>query len=139
MIFTGSPQSLNRVPISKLFLTEAQQLASLHNIQFSNCSVHAPYIFNLASVDDDGYIKNLLVEEIRRTVSMGIRYFIVHPGYAVDNTIEKGIFNIAKNISKALDELEDLDFILCLETMAGKSNQVGGKLEDLREIFKLVK
>ncbi|AFO52448.1 endonuclease IV, apurinic endonuclease [Candidatus Mycoplasma haematolamae str. Purdue] len=136
MIFTGPPQNIKRAPIEELFLEEARELGSKNGLDFSNCVVHAPYIFNLAASDsEDRFIHRLLVSEITRMVEMGIPYFIVHPGYHNGFSYEQGIDNIVTNIKSVLEATKHLNYFFCLETMAGKSNQLGSKLEQLQEIL----
>lgn len=138
MIFTGAPQNKKRIPISNFFLEEAKVLASKHQISFNNCVVHAPYIINLATSDPENatfYIE-FLCEEIKRTVAMGIKYIVLHPGFHNQQTYEEGMKNLIKNLQIVLDSTENLDYLICLETMAGKSNQLGKKLEEIQEIIK---
>ncbi|AHC39803.1 endonuclease IV [Mycoplasma ovis str. Michigan] len=144
MIFTGPPQNKKRVPVEQLFLLESQKEAQKANIDFKNCVIHAPYIFNLARPDEDGFIHSLLVNEIKRTVQLGCKIFVVHPGSFLSTTKDseqllvdhkQGIQEVIKNIKGILNATEDLDYFFALETMAGKKNQLGSKLEELKEIF----
>ncbi|CBZ40872.1 apurinic endonuclease Apn1 [Mycoplasma suis KI3806] len=134
MIFTGPPQNVKRVDTSLFYKEEALELAKQHNIDFSNCVVHAPYVFNLAGLDTDGYIVNILQSEIERTVSLGIKYFVVHPG-SFRESKDEGINNIVRNVLEVFRRTSHLDYFFCLETMAGKRNQIGACLEDLQLIF----
>ncbi|AFN65424.1 endonuclease IV, apurinic endonuclease [Mycoplasma wenyonii str. Massachusetts] len=134
MIFTGPPQNQRRVPVEQLFLAEGLEEAKKANISFQNCVVHAPYIFNLAQKDEDGFIHSLVVNEIQRTVQMGIQIFVVHPGFAIGERKE-GIQEIIKNLKGILKTTEHLNYFFALETMAGKKNQLGSSLEELKEIF----
>ncbi|WP_309250881.1 deoxyribonuclease IV [Mycoplasma wenyonii] len=144
MIFTGPPQNQRRVPIDQLFLSEALKEAQKANINFQNCVVHAPYIFNLAKKDEDGFIHSLVVNEIQRTVQMGIKIFVVHPGFfyskpkdpeQLSKDRQAGIQQIISNLKRILKTTEHLDYWFALETMAGKKNQLGSSLEELKEII----
>ncbi|CBY92242.1 endonuclease IV [Mycoplasma haemofelis str. Langford 1] len=137
MIFTGPPQNKNRVPVEDLYLDEAIELAKNHNISFSNCVVHAPYIVNLANPkpENQDFMVDFLVEEVNRTHKMGIPYIVLHPGFHVDQSLEDGMKRLIINLKEVLRRCEDKDVFICLETMAGKKNQIGKTLEEIAEII----
>lgn len=137
MIFTGAPHNKIRVPVSSMNLTEAEELGKKHGILFSNAVIHAPYLINLANPIEDNELFNIdfLVNEIRRTDKMGIKYIVLHPGYHVNQTEEEGLNRLIKNLRSVLAQIQDSDVIVCLETMSNKKNQIGGKLEHLFKIF----
>ncbi|CCE67035.1 deoxyribonuclease IV [Candidatus Mycoplasma haematominutum] len=137
MIFTGPPQNLKRIPIPEMFLSEALSLARDNKVDFEKSVVHAPYIFNLAQEDRDGFIQNLLVNEITRMHKMGIKNFVVHPGYYTGRTLEEGLHCAANNIRSVLNETKSINYWFCIETMAGKSNQLGKNIGEIQKIFEL--
>ncbi|OAL10720.1 endonuclease IV [Candidatus Mycoplasma haematobovis] len=138
MIFTGPPQNKRRVAISELYLEEAQKLGKEHGIDFSNCVVHAPYIINPANTNSENkdFTISFLSEEVKRTGAMGIPYIVLHPGYHVGNTLDEGIELLIENLKLVLKECKDTNVFICLETMAGKKNQIGKTLEEIAKIIK---
>lgn len=137
MIFTGPPHNKARVPVSEFFLHEAVELGKNNGIYFSNAVVHAPYIINLANPlpENEDFNIDQLVLEIQRTHDMGIKYLVLHPGYHVNQTLEEGLLRLIRNLKKVLEKVEHLNVYICLETMAGKKNQIGKTLEELSIII----
>lgn len=137
MIFTGPPHNKTRVPVSEFFLKEAVELGRKNGIEFSNAVVHAPYIINLANPlpENEDFNIDHLVLEVQRTHDMGIPYLVLHPGYHVNQTLEEGLERLIRNMKKVLAKIEHLDVYICLETMAGKKNQIGKTLEEIATII----
>lgn len=139
MIFTGAPHNKRRIPIEEMNLEEAKELGSRHGISFDKAVVHAPYIINLANPVPENESFNIehMVLEVSRTHAMGIPYIVLHPGYHVNQTKEEGMERLIKNLREVLRRIEQYEsVIICLETMPGKRNQLGGSLEELAEMIR---
>lgn len=101
---------------------------------------HMPYLPNLSCPNEEMYMKSVssLLSEVDRCVQLGIPYLVTHLGSHLGMGREIGL----KRISNALDQATRRakgDFQICLENMAGQSNSMGSKFEEVREIRESVK
>lgn len=138
MVYTGAPQNTKRKDISELNIPAAWEYMHAHNIE--EFVVHAPYIINLAnSVNPDTYTLavDFLALELERTVAMGSKTLILHPGSHVGAGVEIGIDRIVQGINEVLNA--DTSCCIALETMAGKGSEIGRNFEELAAIFDGVK
>ena len=137
MFYTGAPQNTNRGDIRFEFTDEAKKLMEDNNIDINNVIVHAPYIVNLANMNNFNFSVSFLKEEVKRCSTLGIKYMVLHPGSAVNVSRIEAIENISKGLNLILDN--DYDVKILLETMAGKGNEVGKSFEELKAIIDRVK
>lgn len=140
MIYTGSPQSTNRVNINDLKIKEFQEIAKNNNICLDNVIVHAQYIINLANNDQikHNFAIDFLATEVKRCMQIGVKYLVLHPGSATNCSIQEGIKNIADAINKIFKKVGKTDIVICLETMSGKGNEIGRNFDELKNIIHLV-
>ncbi|MCQ3907680.1 MAG: deoxyribonuclease IV [Mycoplasmoidaceae bacterium] len=136
MIYTGSPQSIARQPISKLKVEQLHKALKEQHIPVEDVIVHAPYIINCANSDGKkrGFAKSFLKQEVDRVYQIGAKYLVLHPGSNANK--EEGCKHIADAINYVNQSNKHV--IICLETMAGKGNEIGSKFEELKEIIKQV-
>lgn len=140
MLYTGAPQNTRRKETSELRIEEAHKLLESNNIPLENVVVHAPYIINLANtIKPETYeiAVQFLRTEIDRTMAMGAKYIVLHPGSHVNAGSEAGIESIIKGLNTVLQESDDV--IICLETMSGKGSECGRSFEELKQIIDGVK
>lgn len=136
MLYTGAPQNTRRKETSELRIEEAHKLLEENNIPLENVVVHAPYIINLANtIKPETYeiAVQFLRTEIDRTMAMGAKYIVLHPGSHVNAGSEAGIESIIKGLNSVLKESDDV--IICLETMSGKGSECGRSFEELKQII----
>lgn len=136
MIYTGAPQNSKRVALEKLKITEATSLLEKHQISMDHVIIHAPYLINLANTQKQETFDlgvELLKNEIQRTLAIGAKYVVLHPGSHVGAGIDKGIESIIHGLNLVLEEENEM--IICLETMAGKGTECGFRLEQLQKII----
>lgn len=135
MIYTGGAQSTLRSDINSEYTYEAFKLMIENNINPKNVIVHAPYIVNLANKSDinkyNFYIE-FLIKELNRVKELGLDKMVLHPGSATTCTKEEAISNIAEAINKIY---ENTDVVILLEYMAGKGNEVGSSIGELKGII----
>lgn len=133
MIYTGAPQNTKRSPIENLKIKEGHTFMKAYGL--SDVVVHAPYIINLASYKEDTYTlaKEFLALEIERTMAIGSKYLVLHPGSFTDKTYEYGVERITAALNEVLTP--DMDITICLETMAGKGKEIGRSFEELKDII----
>ena len=136
MIYTGAPQNTRRSPIDKLKVPEGQALMKKHNIE--GFVVHAPYLINLASYKENIFelATSFLKSEIYRTIQMGSKHLVLHPGAYTDKDAEYGINRIAEGLNEILED--DMDIFICLETMSGKGTEIGRNFSELQQIIEKV-
>jgi len=137
MLYTGAPQNSNRLPISSTLTKQGLELMKSNNIDASNVIVHAPYIINPANNKNLDFNVSFLRQEIDRVVSLGLSKLVLHPGSHVGLGIAEGIKNTIEVLNFALKEEDNI--IICVETMAGKGNEIGSTFEQISQIIKGVK
>ena len=133
MFYTGAPQNTNRSVIKEELTKKAYDVMKNSNININNVVVHAPYIVNLANIDNFDFSVSFLINEVERCSTLGIKYLVLHPGSAVNCSREEAIINISDGLNLILDN--DYDVTILLETMAGKGNEVGKSFEELKAII----
>lgn len=138
MVYTGAPQNTRRKEIKELNLEAGHKLMTESGI--SEFVVHAPYIINPAnSVKPETYqlAVDFLSVEMKRTLAMGSKYLILHPGSHVNAGTNIGI----KQTIQCLNEVLSIpsDCFIVLETMAGKGSEIGRNFEELAAIYDGVK
>ncbi len=136
MIYTGGAQSTARSSINDEFTYEAFKVMLENNINPKNVIVHAPYIVNLANRSDerkyDFYI-DFMANELNRVKELGLDKIVLHPGSATTCSREEAILNIANGINKIYEKTSDV--MILLEYMAGKGNEVGTSILELKNII----
>ncbi|MFB6091561.1 MAG: deoxyribonuclease IV [Haloquadratum sp.] len=92
--------------------------------------VHGTYLINLATPKDDLAAKSIdcLQAELDAAATLGIPYYVFHPGAHTGAGEETGIENVGERLSE-LDVPDEVT--LLLENTAGKGTTVGKRLEDL--------
>ena len=133
MFYTGAPQNTNRGVIKKELTSEAYAVMKDNNIDINNVVVHAPYIVNLANIDNFDFSVSFLKGEVERCAELGIKKMVLHPGSAVNCTREEAIINISDGLNLILDN--NYDVTILLETMAGKGNEIGRSFEEIKDII----
>lgn len=137
MFYTGAPQNTMRGEINDKLTSEALDLMKENNMDISKVIVHAPYIVNLANMNNFDFSVSFLSKEIERCHWLGMKYLVLHPGSAVNCSREEAINNISNGLNLILDN--NYDVTILLETMAGKGNEIGRSFEELKSIIDKVK
>lgn len=133
MFYTGAPQNTRRGEINDFVTLEAYKLMKENNIELDKVIVHAPYIVNLANPDNMEFSIGFLTNEVERCNLLGMKYLVLHPGSSVNVSREEGIANIIKGLNAILTNNNNI--CICLETMAGKGNELGRNFLELKEII----
>lgn len=134
MVYTGAPQNTRRKKIEELNIPAAKAYMNEHGI--SEFVVHAPYIINLGnSVNPDTFrlAVDFLSVEIERTIAMGSKTLILHPGSHVSAGTDVGIAKVIEGLNETLSA--DTDCYIALETMSGKGSEIGRSFEELARIY----
>lgn len=138
MFYTGAPQNSKRVPFEKCKIKEGLELLKNLSFKTDKLVVHAPYIINLAnSINEETFeiSKKILINEIIRTNAFKVKYLVLHPGSHLGAGVEKGLNKVVEGLNDVLKETKDIDVTICLETMAGKGNEIGKTFEELGYII----
>ena len=133
MFYTGAPPNTRRGEINDFVTLEAYKLMKENNIELDKVIVHAPYIVNLANPDNMEFSIDFLTNEVERCNLLGMKYLVLHPGSSVNVSREEGIANIIKGLNAILTNNNNI--CICLETMAGKGNELGRNFLELKEII----
>lgn len=134
MVFTGTPYSSKRTPLSKLHIPEAKAFMKDH--QMEPVVVHAPYIINLANTKRPrtfGFGVQMLRTEVKRSEALGAKEVVWHPGAHVGAGAEKGIKSVIKGLNDVIDPHQTCQ--IAIETMAGKGTEVGRNFEQIAEMI----
>lgn len=139
MFYTGAPQNTKRIEIDVNKTLLGLDLMKENGIDYKNVIVHAPYIINLASGDDEKreFAVRFLKQEIDRCETLGIDKLVLHPGSHVGIGIDKGIENIIDSLNLVLTSPSNVN--ICLETMSGKGTECCYNFEQIKKIFDGVK
>ncbi len=137
MFYTGAPQNTMRGSIDIRLRDEAFSLMKDNGIDINKVIVHAPYIVNLANIQNYDFSVSFLRKEIERCNILGIKYMVLHPGSAVNSSREEALNNISDGLNLVLNNSCDVKILL--ETMAGKGNEIGKSFDELKTIIDNVK
>lgn len=139
MFYTGAPQNTFRTPLEKLKIEEAIQLINKNGMNIENIIVHAPYLINLANCEDDEKYNlsiRLLKTEVERTLKIGCKYLVLHPGCSLKADKLEAI----KRVASALNQIFELypTITILIETMAGKGSEIGSSFIEVKQIIDLI-
>ena len=114
----------------------ARQL--LKEYGFGPLVAHGAYTMNLCTADADAraFAASVLEDDLRRMAAIPGQFYNFHPGSHVGQGMEAGIDYISQALKAAMSH--DYPVRVCLETMAGKGSEVGGRFEELRAIMDAV-
>lgn len=132
MIYLGAPQTAARVNVDQYMLDEyfAEYAGK---IAPKDIVIHAPYIINMASKTKSEFARNFLISEINRANQIGSQYIVLHPGSATDLDKNEALDQLIENLKFVLNRTENL--IICIETMAGKGNEICTNFEDIMYVI----
>ncbi len=136
MLYTGAPQNSFRIPVERLKIEEGVSKWKESGCDVNDMIIHCPYIINLANTlkpetFESG--KEVLRREIDRTMAIGARYMVLHPGSSLTGDLDESLKQVADGLNQILKE--DDDVVICLETMSGKGSEVGRTFEQLKTII----
>ena len=137
MIYTGAPQNTIRKNLKELHIQEALKLMEEYQISRDNLIIHAPYIINPATTDEEKrlFCVSFLTQEIKRCYEMGSKVIVLHPGNTLGNPLELAINNICSVVNEIIDNTKETDVVIAFETMAGKGTEVGRTFEEVKALL----
>ncbi len=137
-VFTRNPRGYKVDPLSPEDVEAWQREMEARDLGPS--LVHAMYLINIASPDDDQWAKGVeqLKIELTRADALGIPWVCFHPGSHKSGSREGGLERVAAGIDQALEDAGDVDAIPLIETMPGAGTQVGRSFQELADIIDMV-
>jgi deoxyribonuclease-4 len=135
-VFCDNPTSWRRRPTLPRELPAFRDRLSAQGI--APLAIHAPYVVNLASPEDDVFDRSVdvLVNELRVAQAYGAAFVNVHIGSHRGSGLEAGIARLAHGIA-AVERLvagTTPDAMLVLENGSGAGLAVGSTVEELAAI-----
>ena len=129
-IFAGNPRSWSQRPLDQDLAGQFRRQAGLAGLR--PISVHAPYLVNLASPDQELWQRSvaLLADQLRRAQALGAQAVVVHPGSRGQRDLAWGLERVAQGVALALEQAGP-GAACWLENTAGGGGQVGGTLSQL--------
>ncbi|MCK4544926.1 deoxyribonuclease IV [candidate division WOR-3 bacterium] len=102
---------------------------------------HDSYLINLGSPDKNKSMKSIksFKDEIYRCKLLGLNGLIFHPGAHMGKGEGYCISKIAENLNIIIEEMENPNIKLLIETTAGQGTNIGYRFEHLRDIIDSVK
>ena len=134
LVFTKSNRQWKAKPLSEEDI-EAYQKEAAAFANVTPVAVHASYLINIASPDEELWEKSFqaLKVEVERCGALGIPLITFHPGSFVKSDEQSGLANISRGVRRLLDETTESapGTTICLETMAGQGTNLGYCFEHL--------
>lgn len=134
-IFTKSQLRWQAPPFTKdeldIFKETLFKIESIRSI-----IAHASYLINLASPDNEIVKKSRIAIrlELERSIQLGIKLYVLHPGYHKGIGVEAGIKNLARHLKDLIREYGN-NITICIETVAGQGSSIGSNFEEIAEII----
>ena len=134
--FTRNPRGSKAKPENPA--DAAKAVAMLEEYNFGKLVAHGAYTMNLCTADPEAraFAADVLEDDLRRMAALPGNFYNFHPGSHVGQGVEAGVDHIASALKKALRH--DYPVQVCLETMAGKGSEIGGRFEELKAILDAV-
>ena len=138
LVFTKSNRQWNAKPITDKDVAQYRKAAENYP-HIHPVAVHASYLINIASPDDELWEKSYqaLKDEVERAAAFDIPLITFHPGSFVSSDAESGMARIAKGLKRLLQETAESapNTTVCVETMAGQGTNLGHSFEQLATIL----
>ena len=137
MVFTKSNRQWKAKPLEEKDIAKfLQATADFAHIQ--PVAIHASYLINLGSSDEALWEKSYqaLKVEVERGEALEIPLLTFHPGAFIKADEATGLANIARALSRLMEETAGFKSIVCLETMAGTGTTLGFRFEQLAYLLK---
>ncbi len=108
-----------------------------HGIDPANAIVHAAYVLNLATPNDDQWSRASggLAKELERSTLLGVGGVCFHPGSAVDSDLDDAIRRVAAAMVRAIEGSPDSKTRVLVENTAGAGRTVGRTADEVGAIL----
>lgn len=140
-IFSSSPRTWKASAVNPEDAEKMKRLRAEHDI--SPLAIHASYLINLCSQTESVRASSVSAfrAEVMRALVLGAEYLVLHPGSYKGLTRDQGLQFAAESIEEAIDGLpwQDANFKILLENTAGAEFSLGGKFEQVGELYQHLK
>ncbi|WP_297456258.1 deoxyribonuclease IV [Persephonella sp.] len=95
--------------------------------------VHASYLFNLASADENLRKKSIngVINELKLCEELRIDYYVIHAGKAKGQPEEQAIQNIIESLKIVFSEVQLKNTTFLFETLAGQKGEIGKTTDEI--------
>lgn len=126
--FLGSPVVWKNSKITE----KDQVLFKKKSIKFTFINAHAPYLVNLSSSKEDLRKKSIgrVISDLTELKKVSVVNYVIHIGS--NENLKEGIYNIRNSLKDIFSYVPTARIIL--ENSAGRKNDIGKNLEEIREI-----
>lgn len=95
--------------------------------------VHASYLFNLASADENLRKKSIngVINELKLCEELGIDYYVIHAGKAKGQPEKQAIQNIIDSLKVVFSEVKLQNTTFLFETLAGQKGEIGKTTDEI--------
>ena len=95
--------------------------------------VHASYLFNLASADENLRKKSIsgVINELKLCEELGIDYYVIHAGKAKGQPEKQAIQNIIDSLKIVFSEVQLKNITFLFETLAGQKGEIGKTTDEI--------
>lgn len=134
-VFARNPRSWQG---RKLSTGEGERVkAAMEKLGMEVLVVHAIYLINLASPDDQLWEKSrqAIAEDYRRAGEIGADFLVVHPGSHHGSGLKEGVARIGHALNGVLESSKNETKIL-LENVAGAGTALGSNFTQIHDIIK---
>lgn len=99
--------------------------------------VHASYLFNLASEDENLRKKSItgVIEELMLCEELNIQYYVIHAGKAKGQSEEKAINHILNAMEDIFKKVNLKNTTFLVETLAGQKGEIGKTTEEIKRLI----
>lgn len=141
-IFAGNPRSWTQKPLDPSVAADFRRACRRAGLK--PVTVHAHYLINLASPDDELWQRShaALADQLLRAAALGAAAVVVHPGSRGRRDLDWGLDRVAMGVGLALDRAQEqagAKAQVWLENTAGGGGHLGGTLGQLALLMDLLK
>ncbi|MDD2360774.1 MAG: deoxyribonuclease IV [Syntrophaceticus schinkii] len=110
---------------------------ALRETRISPVIAHNSYLINLASPDEDLWMKSLdaLIVEVERCAALEIPFLVMHPGAHTGAGEEVGLNRITIALNEVLKRTDNSKVTILLESTAGQGSILGGRFDHLAKLL----
>ncbi len=133
-VFPGNPTGWRHVPLAPELAAAIRAEATRRDV--APLVIHAPYIINVATPDEDLAAKSLrgVANALDRAGEIGARYVVVHAGSHKGTGEQAGIERVARLTDTVLADAPD-GVELLIENSVGAGHILGGSIEAMGRLL----
>ncbi len=138
-LFTKNQRRWKAKPIDEKTVEEFKENLERSKVNVNHVLPHDSYLINLGHPEKEKRFRSIraFIDEAKRCELLGLKFLNFHPGSHLNLLTETQCLKlIADSINRALDETENLTFVI--ENTAGQGTNVGYRFEHLAEIIDMV-